>query len=194
MWEPVSHSTLKDLIPTERIEQAIFLIRGQKVLLDADLALIYGVPTKVLNQAVKRNLRRFPSDFVFRLTAEELEAIQSQIAAGANRSQIVTGSQKHRDPRFLPYAFTEHGAIMAANVLNSRRAVQMSLYVVRAFVRLRAILATHKELDKKLAELERRVKSHDEHIQLLFEAIRHLMAPEPPKPRRIGFRASLRSP
>src|SRR5947209_17821916 len=112
---------MKNLIPTERIEQAIFLIRGQKVLLDADLALIYGVPTKVLNQAVKRNLRRFPSDFVFRLIAEELEAIQSQIAAGANRSQIVTGSQKHRDPRFLPYAFTEHGAIMAANVLNSRR-------------------------------------------------------------------------
>ena len=104
---------MKDLIPTERIEQAIFLIRGQKVLLDADLALIYGAPTKVLNQAVKRNLRRFPSDFLFRLTVEELEAIQSQIAAGSNRSQIVTGSQKHRDPRFLPYAFTEHGAIMA---------------------------------------------------------------------------------
>ena len=100
----------------------------------------------------------------------------------------MTGSQKHRDPRFLPYAFTEHGAIMAANVLNSRRAVQMSVYVVRAFVRLRAILATHKELDKKLAELKRRVKSHDEHIQSLFEAIRHLMAPEPPKPSRIGFR------
>ena len=95
---------MKDLIPTERIEQAIFLIRGQKVLLDADLALIYGAPTKVLNQAVKRNLRRFPSDFLFRLTVEELEAIQSQIAAG---------SQKHRDPRFLPYAFTEHGTIMA---------------------------------------------------------------------------------
>src|SRR5438128_2678896 len=130
---------MKNLIPTERIEQAIFLIRGQKVLLDADLALIYGVPTKVLNQAVKRNLRRFPSDFVFRLTAEELEAIQSQIAAGANRSQIVTGSQKHRDPRFLPYAFTEHGAIMAANVLNSRRAVQMSVFVVRAFVKQRSV-------------------------------------------------------
>ena len=107
---------MKDLIPTERIERFIFLIRGQKILLDADLALIYGVPTKVLNQGVKRNMRRFPSDFVFRLTAEELEAIQSQIATGTNRSQIVTGSQKHRDPRFLPYAFTEHGAIMAANV------------------------------------------------------------------------------
>src|SRR5437899_7746905 len=106
LWEPVSHYTMKDLIPTERIEQAIFLIRGQKVLLDADLALIYGVPTKVLNQAVKRNLRRFPSDFVFRLTAEELEAIQSQIAAGANRAQIVTASQKQRKPRLLPSDFT----------------------------------------------------------------------------------------
>jgi len=89
---------MKELIPTERIERFIFLIRGQKILLDADLALIYGVPTKVLNQGVKRNMRRFPSDFVFRLTAEELEAIQSQIATGTNRSQIVTGSQKHRDP------------------------------------------------------------------------------------------------
>lgn len=118
----------RPIVPTERIERCIFLVRGQKVLLDADLALIYGVSTKVLNQAVKRNLRRFPSDFVFRLTAEELEAVQSQIAIASNRSQIVTGSQKHRDPRFLPYAFTEHGAIMAANVLNSRRAVQMSVF------------------------------------------------------------------
>src|SRR2546425_5286154 len=101
---------MKDLIPTERIEQAIFLIRGQKVLLDADLAVIYGVLTKGLNQAVKRNLRRFPSDFVFRLTAEELEAIQSQSAAGANPSQIVCGFHKHRDPRVLPYALTHHWA------------------------------------------------------------------------------------
>src|SRR5437879_11924813 len=98
---------MKDLIPTERIEQAIFLIRGQKGLLDADLALIYGVPTKVLNQAVKRNLRRFPSDSVFRLTAEELEAIQSQIAAGADRRQTRSASQKQRSPRFLPSAFRE---------------------------------------------------------------------------------------
>lgn len=128
---------MKDLIPTERIERVIFLIRGQKVILDADLALIYGVPTKGLNQAVKRNLRRFPSDFVFRLTAEELEAIQSQIAAG---------SQKHRDPRFLPYAFTEHGAIMAANVLNSHRAVQMSVFVVRAFVKMRGVFVDTRDL------------------------------------------------
>src|SRR5881396_4358122 len=115
---------MKDLIPTERIEQAIFLIRGQKVLLDADLALIYRVPTKVLNQAVKRNVRRFPSDFVFRLTAEELDLIRMQIANRSNRSQIVTGSQKHRDPRFLPYAFTAHGAIMAANVVVAASAPQ----------------------------------------------------------------------
>src|SRR5205807_2814513 len=104
-----------------------------------------------------------------------------------NWSQFATSSSRHRGAVYRPWAFTEHGAIMAANVLNSHRAVQMSVYVVRAFVRLRAILATHKELDKKLAELERRVKSHDEHIQSLFEAIRRLMAPDPPKPR-IGFR------
>src|SRR6266849_2330156 len=105
-----------------------------------------------------------------------------------SRSQFATSSSRHRGAVYRPWAFTEHGAIMAANVLYSRRAGQMSVYVVRAFVRLRAILATHKELDKKLAELERRVKSHDEHIQSLFEAIRHLMAPELPRPRRIGFR------
>src|SRR3989442_4832208 len=147
--EPVSHYTIKDLIPTERIEQAIFLIRGQKVLLDADLALIYGVPTKVLNQAVKRNLRRFPSDFVFRLTAEELDAIQSQISAGANRSQIVTGFQKYRDPRFLPYALTEHGAIIAANGLNSRTAGQMRVFVVRAVAQIRSLFTDTRDLVRK---------------------------------------------
>ena len=149
---------MKELITTEQIEDAIFLIRGQKVVLDADLALIYGVPTKVLNQAVKRNLRRFPVDFVFRLTPEELETIQSQIVAGSNRSQIVTGSQKHRDPRFLPYAFTEHGAIMAANVLNGRRAVQMSVFVVRAFVKMRGVFADTRDLARKLIALEKDLK------------------------------------
>ena len=158
---------MKDLIPTEQIERAIFLIRGHKVMLDADLARLYGVTVGRLNEAVKRNIERFPSDFMFQLTFQEHRGLRSQIAI----------SKKGRGGRrYAPYAFTEHGAIMAANVLNSHRAVQMSVYVVRAFVRLRAILATHKELDKKLAELERRVKSHDEHIQSLFEAIRRLMA------------------
>ncbi len=193
--EAVSNHTMKDLIPTERIEQAIFLIRGQKVLLDADLALIYGVPTKGLNQAVKRNLRRFPSDFLFRLTAEELETIQLQITVGSNRSQIVTGSQKHRDPRFLPYAFTEHGAIMAANVLNSRRAVQMSVFVVRAFIKMRSILTDTRDLARKLAALEKELKGrldvHEATIVTILQRVMDILdppaVPQPPKPR-IGFR------
>ncbi|MGB8369800.1 MAG: ORF6N domain-containing protein [Limisphaerales bacterium] len=126
------------LIPLERIGSAIRLVRGQKVLLDSDLAEIYGVETKVLNQAVKRNANRFPEDFMFQLSAGEVFKL--------NRSQIVTGSQKHRDPRFPPYAFTEHGALMLANVLNSERAAQTSVQVVRAFVRLRQMLASNAEL------------------------------------------------
>ena len=191
---------MKDLIPTEQIERAIFLIRGQKVILDTDLARLYGVTAKRLNEQVKRNRHRFPDDFAFQLSSAEFASLRSQIAISSqqpidskennlNWSQFATSSSRHRGAVYRPWAFTEHGAIMAANVLYSRRAVQMSVYVVRAFVRLRAILATHKELDKKLAELERRVKSHDEHIQSLFEAIRRLMAPELPRPRRIGFRA-----
>ena len=191
---------MKDLIPTEQIERAIFLIRGQKVILDTDLARLYGVTAKRLNEQVKRNRHRFPDDFAFQLSSAEFASLRSQIAISSqqpidskennlNWSQFATSSSRHRGAVYRPWAFTEHGAIMAANVLYSRRAVQMSVYVVRAFVRLRAILATHKELDKKLAELERRVKSHDENIQSLFEAIRRLMAPEIPRSRRIGFRA-----
>jgi len=191
---------MKDLIPTQQIERAIFLIRGQKVILDTDLARLYGVTAKRLNEQVKRNRHRFPDDFAFQLSSAEFASLRSQIAISSqqpidskennlNWSQFATSSSRHRGAVYRPWAFTEHGAIMAANVLYSRRAVQMSVYVVRAFVRLRAILATHKELDKKLAELERRVKSHDEHIQSLFEAIRRLMAPEIPRSRRIGFRA-----
>ncbi len=196
----MSKHTMKDLIPTEQIERAIFLIRGQKVILDTDLARLYGVTAKRLNEQVKRNRHRFPDDFAFQLSSAEFASLRSQIAISSqqpidskennlNWSQFATSSSRHRGAVYRPWAFTEHGAIMAANVLYSRRAVQMSVYVVRAFVRLRAILATHKELDKKLAELERRVKSHDEHIQSLFEAIRRLMAPEIPRSRRIGFRA-----
>ncbi|MBI3597000.1 MAG: ORF6N domain-containing protein [Nitrospirae bacterium] len=179
---------MSGLVPIERIEKSILFLRGQKVMLDADLARIYGVATKVLNQAVKRNRERFPDDFMFQLTREEAKQLQrsrSQIAT-PNRSQFVTGSQKHRDPRFLPYAFTEHGAIMAANVLNSPIAVRASLQVVRAFVRLREMLATHKDLARKLEALERK---YDSHFKVVFDAIRHLMAHPEPKEKKIGFRA-----
>ena len=168
------------MVPVERIEIKILLIRGQKVMLDADLAELYGVTTKRLNEQVKRNSARFPEDFVFRLTPAEVEAL--------NRSQIATGSQRHRDPRFAPYAFTEHGTIQAANVLNSPRAVEMGVHVVRAFVRLRELISTHKELARKLDELERKITTHDQAIAGLIDAIRQLMTPsEPPRKRKIGF-------
>ena len=162
----------------QRIEKRILLIRGHKVVLDADLAQLYGVRTKRLNEQVKRNTERFPEDFVFRLTEEEVESLRSQIAT-SNRSR---GGRRYR-----PYAFTEHGAIMAANVLNSVLAIRMSVYVVRAFVRLREILVSNRMLAEKFSELERKVASHDGHIQSLFEAIRQLMSPPPSPGRRIGF-------
>jgi hypothetical protein len=137
----------------EPVQTLIHEIRGQRVILDSDLARIYGVAVKALNQAVKRNAARFPEDFAFRLTRDEFDSLRSQFVilndGGSNRSQFVTGSQKHRDPRYPPYAFTEHGALMAANVLNSRQAVEMSVFVVRAFVKLRDTLATHKELARE---------------------------------------------
>jgi hypothetical protein len=170
-------------IVVEQISRSILILRGQRVILDAELAALYGVATKVLNQAVKRNAERFPEDFMFRLTRTETEAL--------NRSQFVTGSQKHRDPRFPPLAFTEHGAIMAATVLNSPRAVEMSVYVVRAFVRLRELLASNTVLARKLNELEGKLKNHDEAIVAILSAIRELMNPPPPKRRGIGFTANL---
>jgi len=187
-------------MPREQIEQAILAIRGHRVMLDTDLANLYGVSTKVLNQAVKRNAKRFPRDFAFQLSAGEVRKLRSQVMtsksvliraidSNLNRSQFVTGSQKHRDPRFLPWAFTEHGAIMVAGVLNSQRAIQVSIYVVRAFVKLREILSTHTVVAEKLSELERTVASHDRHIKALFEAIRRLMEPPATKSRRIGFSA-----
>jgi hypothetical protein len=187
------------LIPRDRIEQAILVIRGQRVILDSDLAKLYGVSTKALNQAVKRNADRFPGDFACQLNAAEVGNLRSQVVTSSsgpvesiesnlNRSQFVTGSQKHRDPRFRPWAFTEHGAVMVASVLNSKRAVEVSIYVVRAFVKLREMLGTHKALAQKLAELERQVASHDRHIRSLFEAIRQLMEPPATKSRRVGFK------
>jgi hypothetical protein len=172
------------------IETVIHTVRGEKVILDVDLARIYGVTTKRLNEQVKRNARRFPADFAFRVGKAELELLTEQITnsdLAGNRSQFATGSQKHRDPRFLPYAFTEHGALMAANVLNSPQAIEMSVHVIRAFVQMRRMLAAHKELTRHLSELEAKVGKHDEQIQVIIEAIRQLMKPPEPNKRKIGF-------
>jgi hypothetical protein len=171
--------TSKSALVPNSIENQIVLVRDQKVLLDTDLAALYGVELRALNQAVKRNAKRFPSDFVFQLTVEENEAL---------RSQFVISKSSRGGRRYAPYAFTEHGAIMAASVLNSPRAVEMSIYVVRAFLRLRETLATHKELAAKLAELEQRLETTDRKILEIVKAI-HVLAMPPEKPvRQIGFR------
>lgn len=162
-------------LSVERIERTIRLFRGERVILDADLAALYGVGTKVLNQAVKRNRDRFPADFMFQLAKEEFEHL---------RSQTVTSSWGGR--RRPPYAFTEHGVAMLSSVLNSPRAVQVNIEIVRAFVRLRQVLASHKDLARKFAALEAK---YDSQFKAVFDAIRQLMTP-PPNPRRrsIGFR------
>lgn len=169
----------ESLVHTERIEALILMIRGHKVLLDRDLAVLYGVETKALNQAVRRNRDRFPPDFMFQLTAEEV--------AGLNRSQIVTGAQKHRDPRFRPYGFSEQGVAMLSSVLRSKQAVAVNIEIMRAFVRLREILASNRELAAKLSELERHIVSHDKQIHTIFEAIRQLISPPKKRHRQIGF-------
>ena len=160
------------------VESRILFLRHQRVILDGDLAGLYGVPVKVLNQQIKRNRERFPADFVFQLNAKEHQVL---------RSQIVTSKKGRGGRRYLPHAFTEHGAIMAATVLNSKRAVQMSVFVVRAFVRLREMLATNQQLAAKIEELEDRLGEHDSAIQQLIEAIRRLMIPSRTTRRRIGF-------
>lgn len=163
----------------ERIERRIFLIRGHSVMLDADLAQLYGVKTKALNQAVKRNIERFPVDFMFRLTEEERRRVL--------RSQIVTSKSVRGGRRYLPMVFTEQGVAMLSGVLNSPRAIQVNIAIMRAFVKLRQMLASRKDLAWKLAELERKLSTHNAQIQSLFEAIRQLMAPRKSPYRRIGF-------
>jgi hypothetical protein len=160
------------------VESRILILRHQKVILDADLAELYGVSVKRLNQQVKRNRDRFPDDFMFRLTAKEDAAL---------RSQIATSKKGRGGRRYVPYAFTEHGAIMAATILNSGRAVKMSLFVVRAFVRLREMLSTNHQVANKIAELESRLETHDEAIHGLIKAIKELMLPQRRPRRRIGF-------
>jgi len=164
------------------ITRAILVLRGHRVLLDSELARIYGVETRALNQAVKRNTERFPEDFRFQLTSME---------AAASRSQSVILKPPHgQNIKFLPYAFTEHGAIMAASVLNSPRAVEMSIYVVRAFVQLRELLSSNKNLARRLDQLEARIEkklaTHDDAIAAMLSAIRQLMNPPPPKHRGIS--------
>ena len=171
--------TRESALTPKPIEDKIFLVRGQKVLLDADLAALYGVEVRALNQAVKRNKQRFPLDFFFQLTTEESKGLRSQSVI----SNISRGGR-----RYAPYVFTEHGAIMAASVLNSPRAVEMSIFVVRAFLRLRDTLASHKALAAKLTQLEQRLATHDNKIVAIVKAIHELAMP-PEKPvRRIGFR------
>jgi hypothetical protein len=168
-------------LPVEQVAQSILFVRGQRVILDRELAAIYGVPTGRLNEAVKRNIERFPEDFMFQLTREEAELSRSQIA--------ILNNGRGQNIKYLPFAFTEHGAIQAANVLNSPRAVEMGIYVVRAFVRLREVLASNKELAQKLDLLERKLETHDQAIVGILNTIRELM--NPPKQRPIGFTADL---
>ena len=164
---------MKALIPAEVIERKIYLIRGHKVMLDSDLAELYGVTTKRLNEQVRRNLKRFPSDFMFQLSSKEAESSRSQIA-----------TSKRGGRRYLPYAFTEQGVAMLSSVLNSDRAIEVNIQIMRAFVKLREMIASHKELAKRLDELE---SKYDEQFKVVFDAIRELMTPPEPKRRRIGF-------
>ena len=194
----------------DSLEPLILVMRNQRVILDADLARLYGVTTKAFNQAVKRNADRFPEDFAFQLTIQEVAQLRSQaatssmelidtqredqnrsqIATSSNRSQFVTGSQKHRDPRLRPWAFTEHGAVMAANILRSERAIHMSVFVVRVFVRLREHVAANQAILKRLAEIDRTLLQHDSALLDLYEKLLPLLQPLPDHPkRRIGFQS-----
>ena len=168
------------IILAKRVGSKILVLRNQKVILDTDLADLYGVSVKRLNEQIKRNPKRFPTDFLFTLTSEEYQNL---------RSQTATSGSSHGGRRYLPNAFTEHGAIMAATVLNSRRAIDMSIFVVRAFVQMRQATVLNQHVVSKLAELEARLDGHEGEIQGLVDAIRELIEPLPASNRRIGFEA-----
>jgi hypothetical protein len=181
----LGNDSMKDKAPSiqsEQIEQAILLIRGQRVMLDRDLAALYGVETKNLNKAVRRNLERFPADFMFQLTLEEAQA------CAPSRFQFGT-LKRGQNIKYLPQVFTQEGVAMLSSVLRSPRAVQVNIAIMRVFVRLRATLALHKELADRLAELERKIEGHDSSIRTLFDAIRELAAPAVTPQREIGFHA-----
>ena len=166
------------MVLQERIERKILLIRGYKVMLDSDLAQLYGVTTKRLNEQVRRNIKRFPDDFMFQLTKKEYDSL---------RSHFATSKERRGGRRYLPYSFTEQGVAMLSSVLNSERAIQVNIAIMRVFVKIRKILSTHKELAYKLSQLERKIEKHDEEIQAIFEAIRQLMIPPEKSKRQIGF-------
>ena len=168
----------KSIIPVSKIEQRMLLIRGEKVLIDSDLAEFYGVPTKRLNEQVKRNKDRFPEDFMFQLTLAE----KKQVVANCDHLSKLKYSKS------LPYAFTEHGSIMAASVLNSDKAIEVSIFIVRAFLKLRRIVSEYKELQLKIEQIEKHLADHDEQIVEVVKLIKQLLNPQPPpKRRRIGF-------
>ena len=178
----------KELIPAAQIAQSIHFLRGQKVMLDFDLAALYGVATRVLNQAVKRNAARFPDDFMFRLSVTESESLLFR-----SRSQIVT-LKRGQNIKYRPYVFTEQGVAMLSSVLKSDRAVKVNIAIMRAFVKLRETLETNRELGRRFAELEKHVGKHDVEIAAIIDAIRQLMA-SPEKPRReIGFHVREKAP
>jgi ORF6N domain len=175
-------------VPIERIENSILLIRGQKVMLDRDLASLYGVSAKALNQAVKRNIGRFPDDFMFQLTAEEVTAWLTFKKADRSRSQIVT-LKRGKNIKYRPFAFTEHGILMLSSVLKSERAVQINILIMRTFVKMREMLASNAELNRRLDALERK---HDAQFKIVFDAIRQILMP-PEKPKRpMGFQVKER--
>ena len=179
---------MKELIPQELIERRIFVIRSQKVMLDKDLAGLYSVPTKRLNEQVRRNLKRFPEDFMFQLSWEEAEFLRSQFAT-LNKADKSSKRGKHI--KYLPYAFTEQGVAMLSSVLNSERAIQVNIAIMRAFVRLKQVLATHKEIAEKLEKLEKRMDKQDKYVIAIFEIMKSLMpsftAPSSKPKGPIGF-------
>jgi len=181
---------MSNAIAVEVIATRILELRGKKVMLDRDLAKLYGVAAKVLNQAVKRNIKRFPDDFMFRLSWEELESLRSQSVTIDSRSQNVTLKQG-KNIKYLPYAFTEHGIAMLSSVLNSERAIQVNILIMRAFTKLKEILLTHKDLATKIEVLEKKYAEHDQTIKEIFQAIKQLLEPPPVKEKKIiGFRVN----
>lgn len=183
----------RSLFVPEKIAPLVHMLRHEKVLLDSDLAELYGVPTKVLNQAVQRNLDRFPADFMFQLTEDELEILRSQIVTSKNaepllRSQIVT-LKPHGGRRTLPYAFTEQGVVMLSSVLRSPRAVEVNIAIMRTFVQLRRLMDSNALLAEKIESLEAKYADHDQQFQIVFDAIRQLIAADDTPKREIGFHA-----